>query len=144
MKSILLFSIYLFSYSHIVGQTKTISGRVLFEDLESIPQVIIKNLNNEVVGKTDLDGKFQIVLPKSTDELIFSYIGSESSNIKFSQDCNTLEVIMLNRVIYDFVSLKKEKRFREKRLKILPELYQKAFRTGLFKIEIPCYEQKIL
>jgi len=111
MKSILLFSIYLFSCSYIIGQTKTISGLVLFENLESIPQVIIKNLNNEIVGKTDLDGKFQIVLPKSTDELIFSYIGSESSNIKFTLDCKTIKVIMINSVFNDFVSLKKKKRF---------------------------------
>ncbi len=142
MKTILTF---IFLIPLVIGnlfcQTRTITGRIISEDLEPIPAVSIQYINTTLIGRTDLEGRFKIEVPSLTDSLLFSFIGMECTVIKLSGDCNTLEIVMMVETIYDFITLKKVDRLRMKRFKKLPEIHQQAFDQGLFITENLCYEQ---
>lgn len=94
------------------------------------------------IGKTDLNGYFQIKLPKETDKLIFAGLGYEWATITVPKECETLEIILFLATTYDFMSPRKVDRHRRKEFKKLPELHSQAFRKGLFKTEKPCVSRK--
>jgi|SRR5690554_805615 len=122
-------------------QTRTISGRILSEDLEELPVVGIHQIDTTLIGKTDINGHFSIEIPSDTDSLILTFIGFEWTTIKLQANCDTLEVVMMYDVIYDFISARKIDRLRKKRFEKLPVIHQQAYEKGLFKTESPCYTQ---
>jgi hypothetical protein len=121
-------------------QNITISGKVISEDFSPFPGVQIRNSNRTIVGQTDSIGLFNIKLPSSTSELIFSSVGTEWELIKFKNECDYFEIVLLLRPTYDFISEQKTEKLEKKRLKQLPELHKKAYDKGIVKIEIPCFE----
>jgi hypothetical protein len=123
------------------GQNRIISGRVITEDLEPLPMLDIKNSDTVLLGKTDMDGRFKICIPQETDRLLFSYLGMEWTEIKLRKGCDTIEVIMMYDVIYDFITLKKVDRLRKKRFDNLPNLHSDAVRNGLFENNVICYDR---
>jgi hypothetical protein len=122
------------------GQTRTIVGRVLSEDLETLPAVEIHILDTLLIGKTDFEGRFKIQIPQNTDKLIFSFLGMEWTTIQLDNACNTNEVVMMYDGTYDFMSPKKVDRLRLKRFKKLPELHLQAYKKGFFSEQTPCYK----
>lgn len=142
MRTILTF---IFLISIVTGdlfcQTRTITGRIISEDLEALPEVSIQKIDTTLIGKSDLDGRFTIEILDTTDSLHLSFIGFEWTTIQIQPDCDTLEVIMMVDVIYDFMTSRKIDRLRIKRYKRLPEIHKKAFDTGLFITESACYKQ---
>jgi len=58
-----LFSLY--------SQDRTIKGRVITEDLEAMPYTLIVINDTVEVGKSDLNGFFQIVIPVSVKKYYF-------------------------------------------------------------------------
>lgn len=120
------------------GQTRTIVGRVISEDLETLPAVEIHILDNLLIGTTDFEGKFKIQIPKDTYKLIFSFVGMEQTTIQLDNACSTNEVIMMYDGTYDFMSPKKVDKLRLKRFKKLPELHLQAYTKGLFSTKTGC------
>jgi len=131
----------LFLSLNLNGQTRTIIGRVISEDLEPLPILDIKNSDTVLLGKTDMDGRFKISIPQEIDRLLFRYIGMEWTEIKLSKDCDTIEVVIMYDVIYDFITLKKVDRLRKKRFDNLPNLHSDAVKNGLFENNNICYER---
>ncbi len=122
-------------------QTRTISGQILSEDLEELPAAGIHQIDTVLIGKTDINGRFSIEIPSDTDSLLLTFVGFEWTTIQLQADCDTLEVVMMYDVIYDFMSPRKIDRLRKKRFEKLPTIHQQAFDKGLFKRESPCYNQ---
>ena len=132
------------SFLCVKAQESTLKGRIISEDLEVIPEVKISNLKNELLGITDIEGRFEIIIPNEVSKLNISYIGMEPTIVELSTNCDYLEVVMMIESNYDYKSLKKVDRHRMKRFKKLPELHKEAFDEGIFKTEKACYTQKFI
>jgi hypothetical protein len=138
----ILISALLFLNLNINGQTRTIVGRVISEDMEPLPMVYIQNSDTLLLGKTDMDGRFIISIPQETGRLLFGYVGMEWTEIKLMKDCDTVEVVMMYAGTYDFMTFRKVDRLRKKRFDKLPIAHSEAVRNGLFSTTTICYERK--
>ena len=118
--------------------TKTLTGRILNDRLETVPRANIYARDTTVIGTTDMDGYFKIDVPSNTNTLIFAFVGMEWTTVKLSADCSNFEVILLLASSYDFMSVRRVNRQEFKRFKHLPQIYQEAYEKGLFKSRIPC------
>lgn len=110
--------------------------------MEPYPGVQIQNLDTLLLGTTDFDGNFSIVLTEKAEGLIISYIGLEWLTITLPENCDYLEVIVFEDGTYDFMSERKIDRIREKRFNKLPELHLKAYNKGFFLNEKPCFQRE--
>ena len=135
----ILISILLFLNISLNGQTRNIVGRVILEDLGTVPGIYIQNIDKLLLGETDFDGFFNINIPKETDKLLFYWISMEPTTIKLQDDCDTIEIIMMYRSTYDFMSSRKVDRLRKKEFNKLPKLHTLAVRKGLFTKDEICY-----
>lgn len=145
MKKLLFICIMLgVSTYSLYSQNKTIKGRVIDDNLETLPYVSIVFNETVEVGKTDLNGFFQIDIPVSVKKLLFSTVGIELASIELVDKCDEVEVVMMLSSTYDFMTLKKVDRLRMKRFKKLPELHKEAFEKGIFKTDKACYTQKFI
>ena len=131
----------LFLNQNLNGQNRIINGRVISENLEPLPGLDIENPDNIFLGKTDMDGRFKISIPQETDSLLFRYVGMEWSDIRLKKNCDTVEVLIMYEVIYDFITLKKVDRLRKNRFDNLPNLHSDALKKGLFQNNSICYER---
>jgi hypothetical protein len=100
--------------------------------------------NTTDVGKTDINGFFHIEIPVSVKNTLFSTVGIESAHIELADVCDEVEVVMMLRATYDFITLKKADRLRRKRFEKLPKLHRKAFERGIFKTDKACYTQEFI
>ena len=123
------------------GQTRTVIGRVISEDLEPLPGLDIRNSDSVLLGKTDMEGRFKIHIPQDTDSLLFRYIGMEWTDISLKKDCDTVEVVVMYDMIYDFMTSRKIDRLRKKRFDKLPNLHSDAVKNGLFESNNICYNR---
>jgi hypothetical protein len=126
------------------GQTRTITGKVISEDLQVLPQVKILNSDTALLATTDIDGKFKIEIPADTKNLLIGAVGYEWASINLTNNCNKLDIILMNNGHYDYISLKKVDRLRMKRFKKLSELHLTAYQKGMFVTDEPCYEQTFM
>nr|WP_319265525.1 carboxypeptidase-like regulatory domain-containing protein [uncultured Draconibacterium sp.] len=140
MKRLLVtFFVISISTYNIYSQTKTIKGRVIAEDLETMPGVSIMIKDTVEVGKTDMNGYFQIDIPISEKKILFWFVGLEPTTIELVDKCDKTEVVMMYIYTYDFITLKRAEKKREKRYKKLPEIHRQAFEKGIFKTDKACY-----
>jgi hypothetical protein len=130
------------SASSLYSQNKTIKGRVIDENLETLPYVPIVINDTVEVGRTDLNGFFQIDIPISQKKILFRYVGLDPTTIELVDKCDKIEVVMMLSVTYDFITLKRAERKREKRYKKLPEIHKQAFEKGIFNNEYACYNRE--
>ena len=145
MKNILIIFIVLsVSTYSLYSQNKTIKGRVISDQLETIPGVLIIINDTIEVGKTDINGFFQINIPVSEKKLLFRYVGLEPTTIELLDKYDEVEVVMMLSGTYDFITIKKVDRLRMKRFKKLPKLHKEAFEKGIFKTDKACYKQEII
>ncbi|MDF3078772.1 MAG: hypothetical protein K0S09_2661 [Sphingobacteriaceae bacterium] len=145
MKKLLVVCIVLaFSISSLYSQNRILKGRVIDDDLETLPYVSIIINDTVEVGKTDLDGFFQVEIPNSVNTVLFRSVGIELASIKLSDYCDQVEVVLMLRGTYDFITLKKVDRLRMKRFKKLPELHKEAFEKSIFKTDKACYAQDFI
>lgn len=124
------------------AQTRTLIGRVIAEDFDPLPVLEIKSVTNVILGKTDMKGRFKIIIPQDIDRLSFTYLGMESTEIKLMKDCDTIELIMMYDAIYDFITLRKVDRLRKKRFDKLSSLHEDAVKNGLFENSLICYQRE--
>lgn len=139
--SILLITVTI-SVCSLYSQSKTIKGRVIAEDFETLPGVSIMINDTVEVGKTDLDGFFQLDIPISKKEVLFDFVGMESVTINLEDNCDNLEVIMMPLYSYDFITPKQAEKKRKKRYKKLDKVHKQAFEKGLFETDCPCYRRE--
>lgn len=123
----------------LLGQYRTIHGRVIDEDFETLPQVRIQTIDTIKIGETDIEGRFKINIPQKTDKLLISWIGMEWTIIQLKNNCDTIEIVLLCDAIYDFMSSRKIDRLRRKRFNKLPEIHKIAFQKGIFATNNPCF-----
>lgn len=97
-----------------------------------------------MLAKSGFDGKFKLDVPDTLQAVIIASVGMEWKMIRLSAGCNLLDVVLLNRVLCDFMSIKKEDRLRKQRFKKLHLLHQDAFQKGLFSTKFPCYKEKFI
>src|SRR5258708_20780740 len=121
------------------GQTRTITGKVIDENFEAIPEVKIQNHDTLRLGATDNNGNFKIELPSGTDELLLSFLGMEWTSLKVPTNCNNLEIIMMFDTIYDFVTIGTENKKRYKRLRDLPNKHRQAIERRIFSSSTSCF-----
>ncbi|MBA9073169.1 hypothetical protein GGR22_001295 [Flavobacterium gossypii] len=142
----LLFIIALLSISicSAYSQNKTIKGRVISEFFETMPGVSIMINDSIDIGKTDLNGYFQIDIPISVKKIFFGSVGLDPTSIELLNKCDEVEVVIMLSDTYDFMTLKKVDRLRMKRFKKLPKLHKEAFEKGIFKTEKACYSQEFI
>lgn len=126
------------------GQTKMISGKVISEDLEILPSISITLTNGSLLGRTDTNGIFKIEIPTGTDKLCFSGFGFKEARIKLKPECQQADVIMLYRILYDYISNSKRERLEKRRYRKLSQLYNKAFTKKLFSNRLPCYQREFI
>ncbi len=141
MRILLIISTLVIISLDINGQTRTIHGQIVDEDLQYIPMVSICNLDTVEIAKANIDGQFKFELPLGTKKLLLSFVGMEWTTIELKDGCDTIDVIMMNEWIYDFISLKSADRKRLKRFKKLPELHKLAYEKGIFTTLTPCYDR---
>ncbi|MFD2515742.1 hypothetical protein ACFSRY_17860 [Pontibacter locisalis] len=137
--TIYFLTLSLFVCVKVYGQTRTITGRVINENLKTLPEVRIQNLDTVVLGTTDKEGRFEIEISPTTDELLTSWIGMEWKTIQLPAQCNQLDIILMYHGSYDFMLARRVDRLRKKRFKKLPELHLAAYEKGLFTTKQPCY-----
>ncbi len=145
MKKFLFICIVLgVSTCSLYSQNKTIKGRVISDFFETIPGVLIMINDTIEVGKTDLNGFFQINVPISMKKLLFKFLAFDPTVIELVGKCDAVEVVMMSSGTDDFIILKKADRLRMKRFKKLPELHKEAFEKGIFKTDKACYTQEFI
>lgn len=145
MKKFLFICIVLgVSICSLYSQNKTIKGRVISDFFETIPGVLIMINDTVEVGKTDLNGFFQINVPISMKKLLFKFLAFDPTVIELVGKCDAVEVVMMSSGTDDFITLKKADRLRMKRFKKLPELHKEAFEKGIFKTDKACYTQEFI
>jgi len=141
--TIILIAILFFVSNCVTAQIRTIYGHVIYDgDLGPIPGVWIQNKDKVLLGKTGMDGRFKIDMPQNTQTLLLSFIGFERAKIKLKNDCDTIEIVMMESGTYDFISSRKVDRLRLKRFNKLPELHLQAYKKGLFMKESACYTRQ--
>jgi len=141
MRIILIISILFIISLNLHAQTRRIHGHIINEDLESIPMVTVYNSDTIEIAKANIYGQFTINLPIEAKELSFAFVGMEWTTIKLKDGCDTIDIVMMNEWIYDFISLKSADRKRLKRFKKLSELHQIAYDKNIFSTPFPCYDR---
>jgi hypothetical protein len=145
MKKLLISCVILcVSTSIVCAQNKIIKGRVVDDNLETLPYVSIVINDTVEVGKTDLDGFFQINIPVSVKKISFKSVGLDQANVTLVDKCDEVEVVMILTGHYDFITLKRVDKLRMKKFRKLPKLYREAFEKGIFKMDQACYTQEFI
>ncbi len=129
----------------VYSQNKMIKGIVVDEcELEPIIDVRIIVNDSNYVGVTDINGRFQIEIPLSVNEISFRALAMEDVNLKLSEKCDNIELIMIERAYYDFMSYRRINKERRKLYKQLPFLHKKAYEKGIFQSTEPCYTREFV
>ena len=134
--------ITLFPIVNVLGQTHTITGKVIDDRFDPVYGARIWNIDTLLLATTEIDGNFKIEIPVNTKTLIVGSVGTEWKSIYLAEDCNNLDVILLLRPTYDFTSARKVDRLRKKDFNKLPALHKSAFSKGIFKVDKPCFTEK--
>jgi len=143
MKKLLILLILSFiTMCNLYSQNKTIKGRVIAEDFENMIGVSIRINDTIEFGRTDMNGFFKIDIPVSVKKISFLCVGMESTTIELVDECNLIELVMMDSYTYDFMSLKRVEREIKKRFKKLPDIHKKAFEKGIFETECACFIRK--
>jgi len=110
--------------------------------LGTLPYVSIIINDTVEAGKTDLNGFSQIDIPVSEKKILFGSVGLDLTTIELVDKCDKIEVVIMLSISYDFITLKRADRKREKRYKKLPEIHKQAFEKGIFETEYACYNRE--
>lgn len=132
------------SINSIYSQNSIFQGKVIDDDFQSIMGVWIMVNDSIKVGETGMDGCFQFETTLPVNKLSFLYLEMEKADLKISEDCYYIELIMIPYPYYDFMSYRKINKIRRKRYKKLPKLHQEAYEKGIFQSPEVCYIQEFV
>jgi len=141
MKRTLLALFFIFLIQLSFGQTTIpISGKVVDESFVELPGVMIF-VDGKEAATTNFDGKFQIEIDKRIRDIEFRFIGMESLTVTLKNDCNNLELVLLNEGgCYLGASLQKVNRIRKRKFESRSKLHKIAYEKGIFSSEYFCGE----
>jgi TonB-dependent starch-binding outer membrane protein SusC len=88
-----LIALFLFSISHVLAQTKTVSGTVRDEKNGPLPGITITTKGNGPSTTTNAEGKFSIDLPANSNILVFTGVGFLTQEIQVG-DRNSIVVTL--------------------------------------------------
>ena len=143
MKKLLtIFILLSISACSLYSQNKTINGRVISEFFETMSGVLIMIDDTVEIGRTDINGFFQIDIPNSVKNILFGSVGLDPATIELADKCDKVEVVMMLSGTDDFVTLKCAERKRKKRYKKLREIHKQAFEKGIFETKYACFNRK--
>ena len=141
-KSLILFIVLSVSTCSLYSQNKTIKGRLISNQFDILIGISIMIHDTIEVGRTDLNGFFQIDIPISVNKITFRSIGLDPTSIKLVDKCDKIEVVMMLSGTYDFITLKRAERKRKEKYKKLTEIHKQAFEKSIFETEYACYNRK--
>lgn len=141
-KFLIALIVFNFSTCFVYSQSKTIEGRVITNNFETVPGAIITVNDTVKVGTTNLNGFFQIDIPESNEKILIRYVGLDPANIEIEDKCKKIEVVMMLSGARESITLKRAEKNRKKRYDKLPKLHKRAFEKGIFETEEPCYNRK--
>ena len=124
------------------GQTRTITGQVLFDDLSPGYEAKIWVYDTLQLGTSGLNGDFKIELPTNEDKIEMGMIGMEIASVRVPPNCSRVEIIMIPGGTYHYRSHKKVDRIRKSLFDKIPEMHSNAFTKGLFTTPTPCYTRE--
>lgn len=135
--------VFFFAVITAYGQ-RTIKGRIIDENIESLPDARVYDHDTNQLGNTDLEGYFEIHVPKGTNNLIFGGIRYEWAIISIPDSCGYAEVVLMQDGTYDYKSHSKIDRLRKRRFENIPRIHQEAFNKGIFKNMKPCFTREFV
>jgi hypothetical protein len=118
---------------------RTIKGRIIDDNIEPLPVAGVYDLDTIQLGKTDLNGYFEINVQKGINNLILGGIGYEWAMISIPENCGYVEIVLMQAGFYHYKSHRKIDRLRKRRFEKIPLIHQEAFSKGIFKDEKPCF-----
>lgn len=68
----------------------------------------------------------------------------EKKCVQLAENCAHLDIILLHRGSYDFMSAGKVDRLRKKEFNRMPLFHQAAFEKGIFKSAKTCFTEKFI
>ena len=104
LKTILFIIIPLLG-THVLGQTRTLKGKIIDKEFNPLSQVSIFTADTVLLAKSDKDGNFSIAVSLDTKSLIVADVGAEWKILVLLNDCSNLEIILQLAGTYDFCSL---------------------------------------
>ena len=121
------------------GQERIITGKVIGQDLSEFPGVVIMTSDLKAIDTTDFNGNFEFNYSTDIQKIKLIFPMTQEEEIEITENCNRIEIILLEEWIYDYVSLKRAERKKERdRKRTLPELYAEAYEKGIFKDKKSC------
>ncbi len=134
-----------FSLSSLYAQTKMIHGRVISEELEIVQGAIIYIEDTVEVGAVDKDGFFQIEVPAYQEKISIRYLAFEPAIIELSDNCHSIEVVMLLSSTYDYRLMllywTRINWIEKRRFNTIPKIHNQAFVKGIFETGQACYNR---
>lgn len=131
--------VILFAFQTTFGQERIITGKVIGQDLTEFPGVVIMTSDLKVIDTTDFNGNFEFNYSENIQKIELIFPMTQKEEIELTVNCNRIEIILLEEWIYDYVSLKRAERKKQRdRKRILPKLYTKAYESGIFKSKKSC------
>jgi len=124
------------------GQTRTITGRVLFDDLSPGYEARIWVHDTLQLGTSGLNGDFKIELPTNEDKIKIGMLGMEIASVSVPPNCSHVEIIMIPDGTYHYRSHKKVDRIRKSLFDKIPVMHSNAFTKELFATPTPCYSRE--
>ena len=143
IKHIITILLVFFSVNSIYSQSRVYQGKVIFNlDFEPVIFADIFINDSIKIGRTGMDGCFQFETSLPIEKLTFRYVGMEEAELKLSENCNHIELIMIDDPHQCFITLRKINKQRRKKYKNLPKLHKKAYEKGIFQSPEACYIQE--
>jgi hypothetical protein len=118
--AIFISSIPLLFVAHVKAQTRTLTGKIVDYEFNTVSFVSIFNEDTIKLATTDLYGNFSMTIPQKTKALMIATVGMEWKSLEVSDSCSVLEIILLPTFTYDFMTMGKVDRLRKKQFKTLP------------------------
>ncbi|MEM9300325.1 MAG: hypothetical protein AAGA64_18355 [Bacteroidota bacterium] len=125
------------------SQQLKIKGKTLDDQLEELPGVEIYGQDSIPLTTSKLDGTFEIEL-QDLDTLYLQFIAMERIKILITDNCLTIEAILLPEPIYHLKSHRKIDRLRKRTFDGRIELHRQAYANGKFQNEMPCFEYEFI
>lgn len=140
-KTIIAIIIFFSCVCSLYPQNRIIQGKIIDPDFETIVGVFIVINDSVCVGKSKLDGSFQVEIPSFVSKLSFCGPSYEQAYLQIDDSCNFIELIMIEDPFYH-MSYRKINRYRMKKYKQLPKLHKEAYEKGIFQSPNACYVQE--
>ena len=133
--------ILLLSFLGLNAQTKVISGKIIDEHFNPLPNATIITLDSSLVAYADKKGLYTMTVPTNTKWIEVRYIAMETDRFSIKNKCE-INIILLDDLIVEFETEKEHNRRLKKRRKQLSKLYKKAVREGIFGENKTCRQQR--